>query len=210
MATRMDDFMVDIRTDDSIRFICVYSCMRGRETKRHILNMAFRVIQTTEPVIGWKQILNFFAVNVIEEFFLPLQSMNVSWQSLRVVKSGLPQRHPLNIQGQVNQEIGTLEKGLKIEFQRAYAKQPSFTYLYGMPINLEELEQKNNLYQKLETLYLDPIKDNNGTIIIQYRGSSNRVFSDRNRIISCTVRGELGQRKKYKKKEKKATQILVQ
>lgn len=208
MATRMDDFRVEIRPDDSIRFISVYSCKRGSETKRHILNMAFRVLETTEPVVGWKEVLNFFAVNVIEEFFLPLQSMNVSWQSLRIVKSGTPQRHPLNIKGRVNQEIGTLEKGLKIEFQRAYAKQPSFTYLYGMPINLEELEQKNSLFEKLEKLYLDPIEDKNGTMIVQYRGGSTRVVG--NRIISCTVRGELGQRKKYKKKKKVPTQLWVQ
>lgn len=206
MATRMNNFMVEINPNDSIRFISVYNCKRGNETKRHILTMVFSVLENAETVMGWKDVLNFFVVHVIDKFFLPLQSVNVTWQSLRIVKSGTPQRHPLNIKGKVNQEIGTLDKGLKIELQRAYAKQPSFTYLYGMPVNLQELEQKNSLFEQLEELYLDPIGDSS-TMVVQYRGGSSRIYGNTSRFVSCTVRGELAERRKYKSKRKKTLYI---
>lgn len=206
MASRLDDFLVEIRKDEFLRFICVYSCKKGNETKRHILNMAFNVIENSSPMVLWQDVLKFFVTNVIQKYFLPLQSMNVTWESLRVVRGGTPLRHPLNIKGAVNQDIGALDKGLKIELQRAYAKQPSFTYLYGMPINLQELGQKEDLFGTLEELYLDPIGDPK-TMIIQYWGNSSRMYG--NRIISCTVRGELGKRKKYKSKKRKINKNFI-
>ena len=106
----------------------------------------------------------------------------------------------------MNQEIATLEKGLIIEYQRHYAKQASFTYLYGMPLNLLELENRQKLFDNVEILYLDPIGEAN-FMLVQYRGGSNRVMGDK--IISCTVRGDLGSRPKAKRKSRRSKNIIT-
>ena len=149
--------------------------------------------------------MNFFVVNIIDAYILPIQSFNVSWESLKIMKGGTPHRHPLNLKGKINQDIGTLEKGLKIELQRQYTTQPSYTFIYGMPINLQELDKKKVLLGKLETLYLDPIGTAD-TLMVKYRGGTNRVSKH---IMSCTIRGELGSRKKSQKLKRKKINFLV-
>ena len=194
MATRFKDYPLEIYQNDRLRIICVYQCHIGNEIKRHNLTLVFNVVEPPTETMSLDEVFEFFINNIIIQIFLPLQSFHVKWISIKIIKENIPYRYPLNLIGFVKQGIGTLRQGLEIEFQRAYNRQPNYTYLYGMPLNFEAVEHKNHLFERLEQFYLNPIGEK---MSIRYLGGSIRI-SDRP-IMSCIIRGHLGSKKKEKK-----------
>lgn len=70
-----------------------------------------------------------------------------------------------------------------------------------MPLNLQEFDVLFTKKTKLEELYLDPIGEKT-TMVVKYRGGSCfHLQSDK--IVTCTLRGDLGSRPKTIKQKKR-------
>ena len=167
--------------------------------------MAFNVLENTSPLILWKEVLNFFVVNVIQKFDLPFQSMNVTWESLRVIRGGRPLRHPLNLKGMVNQDIGTLDKGWRTP-ESFYETTFFYVFIWNACQLTRTWPKKSFIWSIRRTLFRSSGGHAYDTMVLKYRGGSNRIYG--NQIISCTIRGELSCRKKSNPRKRKNLYLL--
>ncbi|MFY2490808.1 hypothetical protein [Escherichia coli] len=123
--------------------------------------------------------------NILEEYFLPIQSNNVFWISFKIVNHATNQiyKMPLNKRGALDILQGNPLLYLTIEFHRANIIRSTKQYLAGVP---EIFEDQFLKYQKFEKLFLEIQMFK--FMSLEYVGFKN--IKPENQLIACTIRGD--------------------